>query len=201
MLNQILSFFQRKILRNNQVRWNYKYARGDWEGLKNPTLNNRLIPASDFLQSLKPNAIILEIGCGEGVFQQILKDESYQFFEGTDISDWAINHALKYENEKTVFFAGDMETYLPQKEQYDAIVITDSIYYSKKPLNLLVRYEKYLKEDGIFIITMNDYKHSNEVWTTIEKRYLPSAQRTETNEFGTWVCKVYLMENKRGLEK
>lgn len=191
MLTSLISFFQRKILRNNQARWNYKYAKGDWEGLKNPELNNRLLPAIDFLKTLKSNAIILEIGCGEGVFQQLLGKENYQYFEGTDISDWAIEQAQPFADYKTIFIAGDMEVYQPRQEKYDAIVITDSVYYSKKPLQLLQRYENYLKSDGIFIITMNNYKHSSRVWSEIEQRYSPLNQRTESNKFGTWVCKVY----------
>jgi 2-polyprenyl-3-methyl-5-hydroxy-6-metoxy-1,4-benzoquinol methylase len=191
MLTSLISFFRRKILRNNQARWNYKYAKGDWEGLKNPELNNRLLPAINFLKALKSNASILEIGCGEGVFQQLLDKENYQYFEGTDISDWAIEQAQQFADANTIFIAGDMEIYQPRQEKYDAIVITDSVYYSKKPLQLLQRYENHLKSDGIFIITMNNYKHSARVWSEIEQRYSPINQRIESNKFGTWVCKVY----------
>ncbi len=196
MLTTIISFFRRKILRNNQDRWNYKYAKGDWEGLKNPELNNRLLPAIESLKTLKPNAEILEIGCGEGVFQQMLGNENYQYFEGTDISDWAIQQAQQFVDNKTFFWAGDMEVYQPRKEKYDAVVITDSIYYSKNPLQLLQRYQNYLKSDGIFIITMNTYKHSERVWREIEMGYRSDNQRTESNQFGTWVCKVYELKSK-----
>lgn len=196
MLTTIISFFRRKVLRNNQDRWNYKYAKGDWEGLKNPELNNRLLPAIEFLKTLKPKAEVLEIGCGEGVFQQMLGNENYQYFEGTDISDWAIQQAQQFADDKTFFWTGDMEVYQPCKEKYDAVVITDSVYYSKKPLQLLQRYENYLKLDGIFIITMNNYKHSERVWLEIEMAYQPNSQRTESNKFGTWVCKVYELKSK-----
>lgn len=192
MLSQLISFFRRKILRNNQDRWNYKYAKGDWEGLKNPVLNNRLEPAIHFLQTLKPNATILEIGCGEGVFQQMLDKQNYTYFEGTDISDWAIEKAQQYADEKTVFYAGDMEVYTPHKPKFDAIVITDSVYYSKKPLQLLKRYENYLNPDGLFIITMNNYKHSERVWSEISQGYHQLKEQAVTNQFGTWVCRVFV---------
>ncbi len=195
MFEQFISFFKRKILRDNQVRWNYKYAKGDWEGLKNPALNNRLLPAIHYIKSLKPQADILEIGCGEGVFQQMLGVDNYQSFEGTDISDWAINQAQAFANAQTVFIAADMEIYLPQKPKYDVIVITDSVYYSAKPLQLLKRYQSYLQPDGIFIITMNAYKHSDKVWQKIEEHYRPRYQEVVANTFGKWTCKVYPLQN------
>ena len=97
MLKNIISFFRRKILRNNKDRWDFQYARGQWEGLKNEDELKRIFIAKELLMKFVLCGKILEIGCGEGIFFEKISAEDYNFYEGIDISEVAIQKTPKTE--------------------------------------------------------------------------------------------------------
>lgn len=188
-LQSLVSFIRRKVLRNARDRWNHKYEQGRWESLKEPAQNERFYKVGNFIKQYTPGGNLLEIGCGEALLQQKIDASLYSHFTGIDVSDVAIERAKAYGTAKTVYEVADMETYVPA-HSIDAIIFTESVYYSKNSVKLLQRLGQYLKPQGIFIISIYDYKHSAEIWQKIEGVCRVVDQVSTTNHLGTWQCKV-----------
>ncbi|HET7535253.1 MAG TPA: class I SAM-dependent methyltransferase, partial [Candidatus Didemnitutus sp.] len=148
----LLSWFKRRILRDQNERWNHQYARGKWKQLKDPIEHARLIACANLLRRHAPNGDVLEIGCGEAILLRQLTADDYRSWLGVDISDVAVAAAQSFAGERVRFVAGDMRT-LALHEHYDAIIFTESIYYVSEPAALLKRYARHLKPGGVFIIS------------------------------------------------
>lgn len=188
-VQKISSFIKRKILRVNRERWNHQYAQGKWEGLKSETEHERFMATVKLLAKWKPNADILEIGCGEAILQQKLEGVPYSSLTGVDLSDVAIARAQVFTNERTRYVAANMEHYHPDN-QYDTIIFTESLNYASNPKELLKRYQSYLKKDGVFIVSMYNSKHIPPIWQAIETQFQVLDSIRTTNQRGSWDCKV-----------
>ncbi|RRB00795.1 class I SAM-dependent methyltransferase [Larkinella rosea] len=191
-MQSFTSFFKRKILRNNRDRWNYQYDKGLWDGLKGLDELARFSVIVGYIKYLKPGQPeILEIGCGEGLLQQRLQTQNYGRFVGMDIADSAIQTAQALADEKCTYLVADMDLYQPSG-QFDIIVFNESIYYSKHPLKTLQRYATYLKANGLLIVTINNHKHSDELWDSIKGGFELLDEATTVTSKSTCVCNVLL---------
>ncbi|TAE29605.1 MAG: class I SAM-dependent methyltransferase [Cytophagales bacterium] len=190
-MNNLISFFKRKILRINRDRWNHQYGKGLWDGLKAMDELARFSVIVGYVKFLKPGQPdILEIGCGEGLLQQRLQTQNYGRYVGTDISDLAIQKAAQDAgDEKCAYLVADMDTYKPDG-QFDMIIFNEVIYYSKHPLKTLQRYSTYLKPEGLLIVTINDHKHSAELWNGIKDGFQLVDEATTITAKSTCVCKI-----------
>jgi SAM-dependent methyltransferase len=113
------------------------------------------------------NGDILDLGCGPGAVGSELSAAAYHSYTGVDICDVAIEKAKSraaenHRPDKNAYFQSDILTYIP-KQHFDVIFFGDSIYYFswQRITEILNRYSRDLKEDGVFIVrtwTMKD-KH------------------------------------------
>ncbi len=188
----LLSWFKRRILRDQNERWNYQYARGKWEQLKNPVEHARLTACAGLLRLHTPGGHVLEIGCGEAILLRHLDPGDYASWLGVDISDVAIARARQFASERARFAPGDMRTFA-LTDSYDAIVFTESIYYVPERAPLLRRYAKHLKAGGVFIISTFEAKDSAAVWQEIHSVAETIDSAVTKNAHGTWVCEVLRM--------
>lgn len=185
----IISFLKRKVFRINRERWNYQYEKGNWDGLKTEIEYSRIMAIVQMIERWKPKGDLLEIGCGEALLQQKLPNEAYNTLTGIDLSDVAIAQAQSYTFERTRYVSADMEKYKPENN-YDAIIFTESLYYAKNPLQLLKRYQFYLKPNGVFIISMFHNKRIPQIWERLESYFKILDSIKTTNERGHWDCKL-----------
>ena len=93
-----------------------------------------------------------------------LNEEAYRQYVGVDVSQIAIDRAQRRINgrgltQKCRFVQDDIATYEPT-EQYDVILFRDSLYYIKRTQVKAVsmRYSRWLKHDGCFIVRIWDGK-------------------------------------------
>ncbi|GAA4417364.1 hypothetical protein GCM10023187_49690 [Nibrella viscosa] len=191
-MHPLTSFLKRKILRINRDRWNYQYDKGLWDGLKALDELARFSVIVGYVKYLKPGQPeILEIGCGEGLLQQRLQEQNYGRYVGMDIADKAIEQAKAAADPKCTYLVGDMDKYEPEGT-FDMIIFNEVIYYSKHPLKTLQRLATYLKPEGLLIVTINDHKHSAELWDSIKGGFrLLDETRTITSK-GSCVCNVLI---------
>ncbi|MFD1141328.1 class I SAM-dependent methyltransferase [Larkinella insperata] len=191
-MGQLTSFIKRKIFRINRERWNYQYDKGLWEGLKGLNELARFSVIVGYIKYLKPGQPeMLEIGCGEGLLQQRLQIQNYGRFVGIDISDSAIQTAQAQGDEKCTYEVDDMDKYQPEGT-FDLIIFNESIYYSRHPLETLQRYATHLKANGLLVVTINDHKHSDELWQTIRDGFDLLDEATTVTSKSTCVCKILL---------
>jgi len=101
----------------------------------------------------KPNQKILDIGCGVGNLGEFLKKKFNSVIYGIDISKTAINEAKK----KLDFVKRlDIEKEDPNFKPcfFDVIVMTDVLEHLVNPKEILLKYKKYLKDNGYFVLVV-----------------------------------------------
>lgn len=156
-----------------------------------------------YCQVLKKGGSILDVGCGEGMLQDRLCPQSYSRYVGVDISAEAIRRATVRESDTVTFISEDATVYTPD-QRFDVIVFNECIYYFDDPVAVARRYEAFLEEDGIFIISMfvGDTARTRKVWKMLDRVYEPRATtRLSTRPGYTWVIKVYEPEGVDGADR
>lgn len=110
-----------------------------------------------FLQLIKPQSYILDLGCGSGdpIDIELIKQE--HLVVGLDISPVQIEHAKK--NCPTGSFSvRDIQTLLPKEFEADCVVSFYTFFHiaREKHLELLKTVNTFLPIDGLFLLTMGD---------------------------------------------
>lgn len=182
-------WFRREILRRRSDRWNHQYATGQWEGLKAPLEQARFETCIALLRRHAAGGDLLEIGCGEGLLLQRLSPNDYRQFVGVDISEVAIQRATGLANPRANFLVADMRQ-LELEQKFDAVIFTESIYYVSRCDELLRRYTRFLREHGVFVVSVFNNRGSQGVWDQIHVAARPIERATTTNAAGTWDCEV-----------
>jgi 2-polyprenyl-3-methyl-5-hydroxy-6-metoxy-1,4-benzoquinol methylase len=180
LLNTTTDLINRKVLRRDKDRWNYQYNLGRWEGLGDIHELARFSVIVGYAQHLKPNGKMLEIGAGEGYLQQRFDKTKYSLYYSTDVSDVAIANAKKYEDEKTKYLVADMNTYVPD-QKFDVIIINEAIYYGVTVDKVLTRFNPYLEDGGIFIVSINGDERNAEWHKMMENSSFSKIDGTTVN--------------------
>ena len=136
--------------------WNAEFLGGRWDCL-DTTLGDCVYP---FVEKYASNGSVLDLGCGSGSTANELAITSYRDYTGVDISDVAIDKAIRRTERngragKSRFFQGDFFSFIPTV-RYSVILFRDSIYYVPcgKIKMMLLRYANYLQESGVFVIRL-----------------------------------------------
>jgi 2-polyprenyl-3-methyl-5-hydroxy-6-metoxy-1,4-benzoquinol methylase len=171
----------------DKVIWESQYASSHWDYLSE---QDEMAHYGVITGYLKHGASILDIGCGEGILQKRLTSSAYSRYIGIDISEEAIKRAPHTGDDKTLFIVSDGEDYMPS-DNFDAIIFNEALYYFDRPLQILNKYEKYLKNGGVFIISISVSALTSAIWRKIESEYHVIDETKVTNKKGrSWVCKV-----------
>lgn len=110
----------------NSVRDSYNKITEQWDDFRKKTQINPCIV--DFAGLLKPNARILDIGCGTGYpISKYLDDKGFSV-TGIDISEKMIEKAMELKLNHATFLTTDFLDFAPT-EAYDAVIAFDSIWH------------------------------------------------------------------------
>ncbi len=137
-------------------RWNKQYRHGKWDNLKSEKEAKRYYQIIDYIKAYGPsNPSILDIGCGDGVLNERMKDLEFEHFVGLDFSEVSIEQAEKKNLPKAGFIAEDVVTFRPQRN-FDVIVFNEAFYYihDTEKDNVLNRMLQHLNKDGIIITSI-----------------------------------------------
>lgn len=169
--------------------WEEQYRQGGWDFMRRLDEVARYSVIAGFLHHLKPGGSVLDVGSGEGLLADHLRPLGYSRFLGVDLSEAAIAQAAGRQDAKTSFAAADAEAYTPPG-RWDAIVFNECVYYFNDPVGSVRRYEAYLEEGGVFIVSTFRSRRAD----VIVKRLLESRRLLEetavSNAKGTWVVRV-----------
>lgn len=171
-------------------KWDQEYQNSQWDYLENISELGRYSVITGYVGYLKPDAALLEIGCGTGLLFNRLKHLPYEYYKGVDISEKAIERASVNNNQKTSFVTGDGACFADDKV-YDIIIFNEALYYFDDCMKVLDHYFQYLKPNGFVVISMVVGDTSRLHWQEISKHcnVLDSVQLT--NRAGiTWNCRV-----------
>lgn len=191
MIANLVDFIKRKIIRDQKARWNYQYARGQWEGLKNGIELERQEIVKDFFLRYKGNGNVIELGCGYGVLPEVIfKKQHYDNYLGVDISDFMVQKIQYLADNRHSFEVGDINNYT-FKQQYDAIIYNEVLNYGKDiPAILTHAQNSGLKKDGIFIISIHQFKGSPQIWKDIHDTLQVLDSKTIANSTNRWQIEV-----------
>jgi 2-polyprenyl-3-methyl-5-hydroxy-6-metoxy-1,4-benzoquinol methylase len=171
-----------------------QYATGVWDYLRGLEELSRFSVIAGYCHYLKNQGSILEIGCGEGLLPERFDGAKYSRYVGVDISAEAVRRAAARENAKTSFITADAAVYVTA-ERFDVIVFNECLEYFSDPLSVVRRYEPFLREHGIFIVSMFvglDTARTSRIWRSLGAVYTPRAVTRVTNEDRyTWIIKVF----------
>lgn len=114
----------------------------------------------------KPDAKILEVGCGMGYLTYSLIKSGYNAV-GLDISQQAIDEANRFFG--NYYVCADIFEYAKQhKGEYDVVIMTEVIEHVEEPVRFLENATQLLKKNGTLIVTTpNKTIYSNDIiWNT-----------------------------------
>lgn len=187
---RILAPLKPESLQFSAQQWNEEYQGKKWDYLEDINELGRYSAITGYISHLKPNASILEIGCGTGLLFNRLKHLPYERYKGIDISESAIKKAAEYSDEKTVFVAGDGASHF-DGSKYDVIVFNEALYYFDDCIKVLNHYLKCLNPGGFFIISMVVGDISQRHWRNIDTDFNVVDGVQIINQRGiTWNCRV-----------
>lgn len=172
-------------------RWESEYRTEKWTYMRGLDELSRYSVVIGYARFLHPAGSILDLGCGEGILQQHLGRESYSRYVGVDVSRAAIDEARQRQDDRTQFVCSDVATFVP-KTTFDVIVFNEVLYYLRDPIEVMRRYEAYLRPGGVFIVSMfaNDATEQN--WETLSRAYdfLDETRTGNTKSGLAWSCRV-----------
>jgi 2-polyprenyl-6-hydroxyphenyl methylase/3-demethylubiquinone-9 3-methyltransferase len=136
-----------------QQHWNEEYASGQWDWLWDivEAPHNHVI--AGYCRHLRPQAAVLDVGCGQGALHSILRTFGYRRYVGIDISPAAIASANTRTDQNTSFLAIDARRFQTDA-QFDLILLNEVLYYFPRPLALVSHLAGVLAPDGYVIISM-----------------------------------------------
>jgi SAM-dependent methyltransferase len=184
----------REVLARKKL-WDNEYASGFGEQLKLPGEAEHHCMLVEFLVKAGKNKKILDVGCGEGLILDYLKD--YESYLGVDFSEVALRAASRRADAKTAFVQAEAESFVPARE-FDAIIFNESLYYFKEPLKVAAHYEKFLQSDGVLAVSI--FMKTNNVRrlaADLAKRYEVLREESIQNERGSWQCLVLRAKDSR----
>lgn len=173
---------------------NNEYSEGYWDYLRGSSELPRFCVVAGYCHYFKEGGSILEIGCGEGILQEKLNPSQYSRYVGVDISAEAISRASSKQSDKISFIVSDASSFSPD-EKFDIVVFNECLEYFDDPLSLVKDYESFLKNNGLFIVSMfvgTDTVRTKRIWKLIESSYILNETAKVTTKTGySWIIKVF----------
>jgi len=136
--------------------WDKDFSGGKWDFIDD-TAGDCIYP---HLEKHARGGDILDLGCGPGNTANELTDGAYRRYIGVDISEVALEKALKRtkkngRTDKNSFVNSDFLGYTPAQD-FDVILFRESLYHVPygQVLPILEKYSKHLKENGVFVVRL-----------------------------------------------
>lgn len=172
-------------------QWDRQYALGEWRCLSDLREQAHHSVLAGYLLRLKPDASVLDVGCGDGRLARSLHLSKCRRYVGIDLSTVAIQSAqCAALGENLDFVATDAASYTPL-ERFDAIVWNESLYYFDAPLSVLRHYEKFLEPRGLFMTSMFKTSESDAILRSVRAHYDLVDETIVTNRRHTWTVSVF----------
>lgn len=190
LLARVLKMLPYRSVRVAREEWNLQYSLGKWDYLRQVGELAHYSVIAGYCHYFKPGGRLLDIGCGEGILQERLCSPGYSRYTGIDISEEAICTASGRQDEKTSFVQADVREYRPEGLS-DIIIFNECLYYFQDPLSIVKRYENFLTEDGLLIVSMFVTEKTGRIWKILEESYIVQDEVFVKNKSGvSWNIKV-----------
>jgi 2-polyprenyl-3-methyl-5-hydroxy-6-metoxy-1,4-benzoquinol methylase len=173
-------------------RWNRQYKSGRWDNLKGEIETVRYQKIVDYITQFgSKNPSILDLGCGEGILCERMKNSNYSYFLGMDFSSVSITNANNLKLKNSEFICADIHSFQP-KQKFDIIVFNEVFYYihDTEKQNVLNRMIECLNPDGIIVTSI--YREGLACWNYFKNlKQLGFETITTDNDKTYWKVGVY----------
>jgi SAM-dependent methyltransferase len=170
----------------SEVIWNVEYSQGYWNKLLDLSEQGHYAIVRSYILHLTTNGEILDLGCGEGLVLDQLGSR-YSRYVGVDFSESALARCPQPSGGSAVFIVANAERYVPQ-DLFDVIVFCESVYYFEQPIETVLRYRNYLKENGAFVISLHAHVRTTAIRARLKKEMHLVHETVITNDRGSWFC-------------
>ena len=155
----------------DQNMWEREYADGRWNYLSSSEQLPRYSVIEGWRNYYKPDGRVLDIGCGEGIVLSQSELKSQIHYLGVDVSQAAINKAKqKIRNPLCQsFICCKIEDFnMMDAEGFDLIIFNEVLYYLPNYLDILYKFQSYLKPGGMFLVSISHSK--KRTWQLVDKK-------------------------------
>lgn len=105
------------------------------------------------INSVGHNKNVLDVGCSEGTLSKKMKDNNCTVV-GIELDEDAAKKAGKFCKEVLVGDVESVKISSGYEKYFDIILFADILEHLKEPSEVLLRFSKYLKDDGVIIISV-----------------------------------------------
>jgi len=99
------------------------------------------------------NKKVLDVGCSEGTLSKKMKENNCTVV-GIELNKEAAKIAEKFCYELLIGDVESVQLNTKYEKYFDVILFADILEHLREPYEVLVRFKKYLKDDGIIIISV-----------------------------------------------
>lgn len=174
--------------------WEAQYRRGEWSFLRELDQMMRYSVIAGYVQTLKRDGNLLDVGCGEGLLLERLCGTEYSKFVGIDISQTAIERAQEKHYPRSSFACIDARDFSTD-ENFDAIIFNEVLYYFPDPLAVARKYCDCLRPGGLLITSLYGGSDRARAIARLLKKTYRSIDEVEINSHGKrWIIDVFSPE-------
>lgn len=127
---------------------------GDWQGLMSNAEQPRYQQIARTIAELCPTGSVLDVGCGEAILSQYLPGSVT--YTGIEPS----GKASRLASERVLCHQTTAEDFVSSGGRWDCIVFNETLYYSRNPKALLLKFSRILRPDGIILISIYQKRDS-----------------------------------------
>ena len=160
---------------------------GDWRGLNASVQTPRYSAIAEILVGLKPDAFVLDVGCGEAVLCSWLPQE-FKYL-GVEPSSNAVRNAIKQFPESQ-FVNGTAELFDPGNRRFDCVVFNEMLYYASNPIGLLQKYAKYVSYGGTILCSI--YQKPDKISWKRRLRYCLNRRKPLSNRHCEHLIRAFM---------
>ncbi len=146
-----------------------EYQSGEWDHFFSfAELPRSALLAAAIHHCFPDQPAVLDLGCGNGRFAQVLQHYPFARYLGVDLSPEAVKRARALGLPRMEFVEGDFETWRPAAA-FDAIVLNESIGYAHDPAATLAAFSDHLRPDGRFFVSLYRSGSYAAQWRRVER--------------------------------
>ncbi len=149
--------------------WESQYKQGHWDYLHSLDEVARYMVIVGYISYLHQSPRVLDVGCGQGRLLEFLGAFGFRSYRGIDLSSEAIKKS-EPTSENVRFEVADFEKW-KSPERFDVVVFNESLYYARRPVEVLLRYQHYLNERGSMIVSIFRTGHRRAIWRVLNKHF------------------------------
>ena len=109
-------FFPFAGTRCTRDQWETQYAGGEWERLRKVDELPHYSAIAGYVSHYADYGRVLDVGCGEGILQEVLGRGRYKRYLGIDLALDAIRKASRKQDDGTTFEQADAASYIPRED-------------------------------------------------------------------------------------